>query len=158
MHEMSLAEGILQLIEEATRAEDVGRVSVVFLEVGRLASVEIESLRFCFDAVVRDSIAEGARLDISEVPGTGWCMDCSQSVPPHSWYQASVAFSTNCCSEAKGNDFISADTHVSDPQQLNSSFAATSFSSVLNSCNVKTLNFKLFNLISPALPVRSSSE
>ena len=81
MHEMSLAEGILQLIEEATRAEDVGRVSVVFLEVGRLASVEIESLRFCFDAVVRDSIAEGARLDISEVPGTGWCMDCSQSVP-----------------------------------------------------------------------------
>jgi hydrogenase nickel incorporation protein HypA/HybF len=81
MHEMSLAEGILQLIEDTTRSEKLNRVSAVYLEVGQLASVEIEALRFCFDAVVRDSIADGARLEIIEVPGTGWCLDCSQSVP-----------------------------------------------------------------------------
>ena len=81
MHEMSLAEGILQLLEDAARRENARRVSAVFLEIGQLASVEVESLRFCFDAVVKDSIAEGARLEIVETPGTGWCLDCSQSVP-----------------------------------------------------------------------------
>ena len=81
MHEMSLAEGILQLIEETTRGENLKRVSAVYLELGQLASVEVEALRFCFDAVVRDSVADGARLEIIDTPGTGWCLDCSQSVP-----------------------------------------------------------------------------
>lgn len=81
MHEMSLAEGILQLIEDAARAENVQRVSAVYVEVGQLASVEVESLRFCFDVVIKDSVADGARLEIIDVPGTGWCMDCSQAVP-----------------------------------------------------------------------------
>lgn len=81
MHEMSLAEGILQLLEDAARREDATRVSAVYLEIGQLASVEVEALRFCFDAVIRDSVADGARLEITELPGTGWCLDCSQPVP-----------------------------------------------------------------------------
>jgi hydrogenase nickel incorporation protein HypA/HybF len=81
MHEMSLAEGILQLIEDAARQQNVQRVSAVYVEVGQLASVEVESLRFCFDVVIKDSVADGARLEIIDVPGTGWCIDCSQSVP-----------------------------------------------------------------------------
>lgn len=81
MHEMSLAEGILQLVEDAARQQDVRRVSAVFVEVGRLASVEVESLRFCFDVVIKGSVADGARLEIIDVPGAGWCLDCSESVP-----------------------------------------------------------------------------
>lgn len=81
MHEMSLAEGILQLIEDATRAQNIRRVSAVYVEVGQLASVEVEALRFCFDVVIKDSVADGARLEIIDMPGTGWCIDCSQSVP-----------------------------------------------------------------------------
>jgi hydrogenase nickel incorporation protein HypA/HybF len=81
MHEMSIAEGILQLLEETARKEQAQRVTVVVLEIGQLASVEVESLRFCFDAVVRDSVAAGARLEIIETPGQGWCLDCNQSVP-----------------------------------------------------------------------------
>lgn len=81
MHEMSLAEGILQLIEETVRRENLNRVTAVYLEIGRLASVEVESLRFCFDVVIKDSVADGARLEIIDVPGTGWCMDCNESVP-----------------------------------------------------------------------------
>jgi hydrogenase nickel incorporation protein HypA/HybF len=80
MHEMSLAEGILQLVEETARREQSARVTAVCLEIGRLASVEVESLRFCFDAVVRDSVADGAKLEIVEVPGAGWCMDCDAPV------------------------------------------------------------------------------
>jgi len=81
MHEMSLAEGVLQLVEDAARAQDFSRVTAVWLEIGELSGVEVEAMRFCFDAVMRDSIAEGARLEIIATPGSGWCMQCSKTVP-----------------------------------------------------------------------------
>ena len=80
MHEMSLAEGVLQLVEETAMRENAQRVKLVVLEIGRLASVEPEALRFCFAAVAEGGIAQGAALEIIEVPGTGWCMACSATV------------------------------------------------------------------------------
>ena len=77
---MSLAEGVLQLIEDAARQQEFSRVSTVWLEIGQLAGVEVEAMRFCFDAVTRGSLAEGARLEIIATPGSGWCMQCSQTV------------------------------------------------------------------------------
>lgn len=80
MHEMSLAEGVLQLIEDASRQQSFARVSTVWLEIGQLAGVEVEAMRFCFDAVTRGSVAEGAQLEIVTTPGSGWCMQCSATV------------------------------------------------------------------------------
>ena len=77
MHELSLAEGVLQIVEDAARREGFGHVRAVWLEVGRLSSVEPEAMRFCFDAVTRHSVADGARLEIVETPGAAWCMKCS---------------------------------------------------------------------------------
>jgi len=87
MHEMSLAEDILQIVEDAAQAEGCARVKTVWLEIGQLASVEVEALRFCFDAVTRDSVASDARLEIIETPGQGWCMKCSRSVPIAALYE-----------------------------------------------------------------------
>ncbi len=78
---MALAEGVLQLIEDAAREQDFARVSAVWLEIGQLSGVEVEAMKFCFDAVTRDSIAAGAALEIIAVPGTGWCMACAGTVP-----------------------------------------------------------------------------
>lgn len=78
---MALAEGVLQLIEDAAREQDFARVSAVWLEIGQLSGVEVEAMKFCFDAVTRDSIAAGATLEIIAVPGTGWCMACARTVP-----------------------------------------------------------------------------
>ena len=74
-------EGVLQLIEDAARQQAFSKVSTVWLEIGQLSGVEVEAMKFCFDAVTRDSIAQGARLEIIALPGTGWCMACAQSVP-----------------------------------------------------------------------------
>jgi len=81
MHEMSLAEGVLQLIEEAARKDHFARVTTVWLEIGQLSSVEPEAMAFCFDAVTRGSVAQGARLEIITLPGVGWCMACEKTVP-----------------------------------------------------------------------------
>ena len=81
MHEMSLAEGVLQIVEDSARREGFGTVRVVRLEIGELAGVEIDALRLCFDAVARGGIADGARLEIERTPGGAWCRRCAKMVP-----------------------------------------------------------------------------
>jgi len=81
MHEMSLAENVLQLIEDSARTQQFKRVRSVVLEIGKLSSVEPDAMRFCFEAVVAGSIAQGARLDIIETEGLGWCASCLCQVP-----------------------------------------------------------------------------
>jgi hydrogenase nickel incorporation protein HypA/HybF len=80
MHEMSLAEGVLQVIEDAARKDRFEKVTTVWLEIGQLSGVEPQAMAFCFDAVTRGSVAEGARLEIISLPGQGWCMACAKTV------------------------------------------------------------------------------
>ncbi len=88
MHEMSLAGSVLEIIEDAAREQGFSRVRSVVLEIGRLAAVENEAMRFCFDAVMQGSIAEGAALEIIDVPGEGWCGQCATTVPLDEQYAA----------------------------------------------------------------------
>lgn len=81
MHEMALAEGVLQLIEDAAKRDHFARVRTIWLEIGQLSSVEPEALAFCFDAVTRGTVAEGSRLEFVTVPGSGWCLQCATTVP-----------------------------------------------------------------------------
>lgn len=76
MHEMSLVEGVRDLIEAAAVREGFRRVASVRVEIGQLAGVEQEAFAFCFDLAMRGSVAEGARLDIVATPGRGRCAAC----------------------------------------------------------------------------------
>jgi hydrogenase nickel incorporation protein HypA/HybF len=81
LHEVSLAEGVLGVVEDALRGEPGGvQVRSVRLEIGQLAAVEIEALRFAFDMVKRGSVADAARLDVIELPGQAWCTQCIDTV------------------------------------------------------------------------------
>ena len=77
MHEMSLAMSVLQIVEDAARPYLPARVTCVRLEIGALAAVEPDALRFCFDAATRGSLAEGAALEIEQAPGRGLCLACA---------------------------------------------------------------------------------
>ena len=81
MHEMALAESMLEIVLQTARGNDAARVTLVRLEIGALSHVEPEALRFCFDAVTRGSLAERARLEIIVTPGAAWCMPCAETVP-----------------------------------------------------------------------------
>jgi hydrogenase nickel incorporation protein HypA/HybF len=81
MHELALAEGVRDIVEATARRHDARRVSAVQLEIGALSHVDPHALRFCFDAAMRGSLAEGAELRIAATPGEGWCMQCSATVP-----------------------------------------------------------------------------
>ncbi len=76
MHELSLAENLRELIEEQAASEGFDKVEIVKLEVGQLSHVDADAMLFCFDTVMKGSIAEGARLVISRPVGLGECRNC----------------------------------------------------------------------------------
>ncbi len=80
MHEMSLCESMLRIIEDEAKRQEFSKVRIVHLEVGALGHVEPEAIRFCFKAVTHGTIAEDAELEILCPPGQAWCMTCSTTV------------------------------------------------------------------------------
>lgn len=88
MHEMSLAEGILQIVEDTAAQQGFKRVTEVRLEIGALSGVEVEALSFCMDVVLKNSVADGARVVLDRLPGQGWCLGCGQNVEISALYEA----------------------------------------------------------------------
>jgi hydrogenase nickel incorporation protein HypA/HybF len=61
MHELSIASAIVATVERHAGGSPVTSVRV---RVGRLRQVVPDSLEFCFGMVARESVCEGARLEI----------------------------------------------------------------------------------------------
>ncbi|MEM6677594.1 MAG: hydrogenase maturation nickel metallochaperone HypA [Pseudomonadota bacterium] len=76
MHEMSLCEGIREVVEAQAAAHDVNRITRVRVEIGRFAGVEKPALAFAFEVVMRGSVADGATLEMIDLPGRASCFDC----------------------------------------------------------------------------------
>jgi hydrogenase nickel incorporation protein HypA/HybF len=78
MHEMSLAGGVLDLVERTAASEGFKCVTGLRLEVGKLSGVEVESLRFALAAIAPGTCLEGAHIEIDEPLGQAWCMNCAR--------------------------------------------------------------------------------
>ena len=80
MHEMSLAGGVLKLVEDAAARERFTRVQRLVLAAGALSGVEVGALRFALDAIAPGTCLEGAEIVIDQPLGRAWCMRCSTTV------------------------------------------------------------------------------
>jgi len=80
MHELTLCQNILRIIEEHAERDGFSRVRRVCLDVGVLAAVEPEAMRFGFEVASRGSVAEGAELEISHVNAQAQCVACKARV------------------------------------------------------------------------------
>lgn len=78
MHELTLAEDIIHLVETSARHENASRVKTVVIEIGQLSAVDPDALRFAFDVVKRGGCARDAELSIIDIAGAGECRDCGQ--------------------------------------------------------------------------------
>lgn len=80
MHEMSLCESVLEILEQSAEREAFSSVKRVWLEIGVLSCAAPEAMRFSFDAVMKGTLAEGAQLEIIEVSAVARCNQCLQDV------------------------------------------------------------------------------
>lgn len=85
MHELTLAEQALRIVEAAARKAQAQRVTRIRLAVGALAHVDPETLQYCCEVVSRDTLAAGASIEIERRPGLAWCADCQSEVALSQW-------------------------------------------------------------------------
>mgnify|MGYP003635365178 CR=1 FL=1 len=86
MHELSLAEAMLDIIKEQAKQEGFTKVTKVVLEVGTLSHVEADAMIFCFEAIITDTLAEGSILEIKRIPAKGHCLHCRNLSPMQNLY------------------------------------------------------------------------
>lgn len=80
MHEVALAQSLIELIESQLRQHGASRVRRVHLAIGTLSHVDARALRLAFEVARSGGPAASAELEISEPPGRAWCFDCAESV------------------------------------------------------------------------------
>ncbi len=85
MHEVSIAEGIVNVVEKTATMHDIKRIKSVRVSIGELAGVDIESLRFAWLSVTKGTVIESAELVIERPEGEAWCMTCSKTIPLHAY-------------------------------------------------------------------------
>jgi hydrogenase nickel incorporation protein HypA/HybF len=77
MHELSLAQNIISIIEEQMRNRPQSRVKAVYMQVGKMSNVLVDSLIFGFDTLISGTAFQGTRLVIEEPPVKVKCSVCS---------------------------------------------------------------------------------
>jgi hydrogenase nickel incorporation protein HypA/HybF len=78
MHEFAVAQSLLEIVEQEALPYNGARVTGVTLRIGHLSTIVPDALRFAFEAITRGGIAEGAVLEIEEVPLTIRCHQCDE--------------------------------------------------------------------------------
>ena len=76
MHELSIAESILEAVRKELALRPGARPIRVGLKIGELAAVDVDSLTFCFEAVLKGTEWENLQLDARVCPQRRMCNDC----------------------------------------------------------------------------------
>ena len=77
MHEMSIAMAVVEQVEDAARSRAGETAEAVRLQVGELAGVVPDALRFCFSLACAGTVLDGAELDIDPVTARARCGPCT---------------------------------------------------------------------------------
>ncbi|OQY12563.1 MAG: hydrogenase maturation nickel metallochaperone HypA [Desulfobacteraceae bacterium 4572_19] len=77
MHEMGIATQLVEIAISSIPDDMEGvHIEAVNVEVGKLSSIVPDSLSFCFDIAVKDTVIDGAKLNIKQLPVTALCKEC----------------------------------------------------------------------------------
>ncbi|MCF7847412.1 MAG: hydrogenase maturation nickel metallochaperone HypA [Kiritimatiellales bacterium] len=82
MHELSLAQGLVEQVQQAAAAEGALRVVSISLELGQYSGVEREAFEFAFPLAAEGTCLAGAELVIREIPVSVLCNTCHRESNP----------------------------------------------------------------------------
>jgi hydrogenase nickel incorporation protein HypA/HybF len=77
MHELGIAQNILEIVQQAVPKEQTPAVRSIRIRVGPLSGVVPDSLEFCFQAIINETIFQKASLAIEQMPAILSCRKCA---------------------------------------------------------------------------------
>lgn len=81
MHELAIAEAIVNTVLQEIERQQLPPVQKVVVRVGALSGIMPESLQFGFEAIRVDTPLAQTILEIERVPTQGKCHDCEHEFP-----------------------------------------------------------------------------
>jgi hydrogenase nickel incorporation protein HypA/HybF len=111
MHEMSITQGIIELCLEHANGK---RVISLDVEIGELSSMVPEAIEFCFEACCRETLLEGARLNIIRIPGAGLCLECHKETALPELYGSCKHCGSNSVTVVSGEELRVREIEVDD--------------------------------------------
>lgn len=79
MHEVSIAQGLLDIAIENCEKEGYKGIESIKVKIGRASGVMPDALLFAFEAMKIGTVAEKACLNIDVVPVSGFCNNCESN-------------------------------------------------------------------------------
>ncbi len=76
MHELSIVTSIIKTAEKEVRDNKGEKVLEIYLEIGKLSGVELQSLHFIWELCANDTVLQDSKLSISEPEGRAKCAEC----------------------------------------------------------------------------------
>ncbi len=82
MHELSVTQGMLDIVLKKAKEARASRITGINLVIGEMSSIVDDGVQFYFDFLSRDSIASGATLSFTRIPIQVRCRNCGLSFAP----------------------------------------------------------------------------
>ena len=77
MHELSIAQNIVEIVEEEVLKAKGQSAEKLLLEVGTMSGIVREALEFALDEAIRNSTLENATIEIIGIKATAKCENCN---------------------------------------------------------------------------------
>ncbi len=95
MHEMSVAVGLLERVQEEASRGGLKNVSHLKLDIGELQAVEPELLVEAFGVITEGTLADGCELEINTIHAWARCRQCGTEFKP-----SFMNYACSSCSQA----------------------------------------------------------
>ncbi len=106
MHELSIAQNLLSIVEQEMAKNRVNRLDEVKVQVGELTSVVPKALEFAFQALIQDTVFSEAKLVLETVPVKLCCTQCGTTYQPKSGQGSWLEWSCPECGQSQGQNII----------------------------------------------------
>lgn len=98
MHELSLTQSILNIIEDYAQKHRFKKVNAVKLSFGQLSCIEPKSLEFAFEVQSVGTKAQGASLEFDILPVVIYCISCGKEIEVNTY--------TAVCPQCNGAEVV----------------------------------------------------
>lgn len=78
MHEISLVQSLLTIIDEHAREHGFTKVNQISLSCGRLSAIEPQALEFAFNILTETGICAEAKMQLNILPLKIYCFSCDR--------------------------------------------------------------------------------
>ncbi|MCU0645720.1 MAG: hydrogenase maturation nickel metallochaperone HypA [bacterium] len=87
MHELSIVQNIIGIIQSELSKHNITRVKSISLRIGRMRQVVPDALFFAFECLSKDTPLEGAEVKIEDIPIKGRCRNCHHEFILENWQE-----------------------------------------------------------------------